>query len=96
MGILCDRSEDLAKSSGRTVRYSQYLSKDRINTIVPYVYDDAYLYWKAIWEAQVKNENVELKDFVLPVKEIHIDSPKRQPMKHLRKLFTFLEEGENE
>lgn len=64
--------------------------------IVPYVYDDAFLYWRAIWEAQEKNENVEIKDFVLPVKEIHINSPKRQPMKHIRKLFTFLEEGESE
>lgn len=64
--------------------------------IVPYIYDSAFIYWRAIWEAQQQNENVEVKDFVLPVREIHISSPKRQPMKHLRRVFTFLEEEDGE
>jgi len=64
--------------------------------IVPYVYDEAYTYWRAIWEAQQKNENVDLKEFVLPVREIHITPPERQPLKHTRKLFTFLDEGEED
>ena len=64
--------------------------------IVPYVYDEAYTYWRALWEAQQKNEHVDLKEFVLPVREIHISPPQRQPMKHMRKLFTFLDEGEED
>ena len=63
--------------------------------IVPYVYNEAYTYWRALWEAQQKNEDIDIEEFILPTKEIHILPPQRQPMKHKRKLFTFLdEEGE--
>ena len=63
--------------------------------IVPYVYNEAYAYWRALWEAQQKNEDIKIEEFILPTKEIHILPPKRQPLKHKRKLFTFLdEEGE--
>ena len=64
--------------------------------IIPYVYDEAFSYWRAICEAQQKNEHIDLKEFVLPVREIHISPPKREPMKHKRKLFTFLDEGEED
>lgn len=64
--------------------------------IIPYVYDEAFSYWRAIWEAQQKNEHIDLKEFILPVREIHISPPKREPMKHKRKLFTFLDEGEED
>lgn len=63
--------------------------------IVPYVYDEAYAYWRAIWEAQQKNEDVDLRNFVQPIREIHISPPQRQPLKHKRKLFTFLDEEED-
>lgn len=61
--------------------------------IIPYVYEEAFRYWQAIWEAQQKNENIQVKEYILPTKEIHISSPQRKPMKHIRKLFTFLDEG---
>lgn len=62
--------------------------------IVPFVYDEAYLYWRALWEARERNEQVDIKEFILPVREVHIEPPQRQPMKHIRKLFTFLNEEE--
>lgn len=64
--------------------------------IVPYVYQEAFTYWRALWEAQQKNEDIKIEDFVLPTREIHISPPQRQPMKHKRKLFTFLDEGEED
>ena len=60
--------------------------------IIPYVWNDALIYWRAIWEAQQQNKDVEIQDFILPVKEVHILPPQRQPMKHTRKLFVFLDE----
>lgn len=65
--------------------------------IVPYVYQQAYNYYYAIWEAQQRQEKA-LADFTLDafipkVIEITIPIPKRQNLK--RHLFTFLdEEGE--
>lgn len=86
----------------KTLKYFFEIKKNSLEKanggigIVPYVYDEAYTYWRAIWEAQQKNEDVDLKEFVLPVREIHIYPPQRQPMKHTRKLFTFLDEGEED
>lgn len=64
--------------------------------IIPYVWNDALVYWRALWEAQQKNRDVEIKNYVLPVKEVRIRTPERQPMKHTRKLFGFLDEGVEE
>lgn len=64
--------------------------------IVVYVYDEALLYWRAIWEAQQQNQNIKIEDYVLPVREVRIPPPKREPMKHCRKLFSFLEEEVDE
>lgn len=63
--------------------------------IIPWVYDEAFTYWVAIWEAKQKHENIEMDKFVLPAREIHILPPRREPMKHTRRLFTFLDEGES-
>lgn len=60
--------------------------------IVPYAWNDALIYWRTIQEARAQNENVQIQEFVLPTREIHIAPPQRQPMKHIRKLFTFLNE----
>lgn len=60
--------------------------------IVPYIYDEAFQYWRALWEARERNKEVKISNYVLPVKEVHISSPQREPMKHIRKLFTFLDE----
>lgn len=60
--------------------------------IVPYVYDEAFEYWHGIWEARQRNKELNIEAIDLPVREVHIRPPERQPMKHYRKLFTFLEE----
>lgn len=64
--------------------------------IIFYVYDEALLYWRAIWEAQQQNQNIKIEDYVLPAREVRIPPPKREPMKHCRKLFSFLEEEVDE
>lgn len=58
--------------------------------IVPYVYQEAYRYYYTLWEAQQKNENKDVKDYIPMVKEIVIPIPQRKLRK--RKLFTFLDE----
>ena len=64
--------------------------------IIPYVYDEAFKYWRALWEAKERNEHVDIEQYILPVREVHIEPPRRQPMKQMRKLFTFLDEEEGE
>lgn len=63
--------------------------------IVPYVYEQALIYWKSIWEAQQYNKSMNSERIEIPVREIHIPIPERRPMKTIRKLFTFLEEGDS-
>lgn len=62
--------------------------------IVPYVYQSAYRYYYALWEAQQKNKDKVVDEYVPTVKEIIIPVPQRQVKK--RKLFTFLDEEEVE
>lgn len=64
--------------------------------IIPYTYDEACTYWRGIWEIQQANKRVEIKEYNLPTREIHIVPPKREPMKHKRQLFTFLNEREGD
>lgn len=49
--------------------------------IIPYVYEDAFKYWRAIWEAKERNEHVQIEQYILPVREVHIEPPQRQPIK---------------
>ena len=58
--------------------------------IVPYVYQQAYRYYYSLWEAQQKNENKVIKEYVPKVKEIVIPVPQRKAKK--RKMFSFLDE----
>ena len=58
--------------------------------IVPYVYQHAYNYYLALWQAQQKNQDKVLVDYVPQVKEIVIPRPQRKVKK--RDLFTFLDE----
>ena len=58
--------------------------------IVPYVYQNAYRYYYALWEAQQKNKDVVVNEYVPVIKEIVIPVPQRQIKK--RPLFTFLDE----
>ena len=66
--------------------------------IVPFVYQDAHNYYLALWQTRQKNEEVAVKieEYVLPTTEVHIPIPERRPMQIKRKLFTFLEELDNE
>lgn len=65
--------------------------------IVPYVYQNAFNYYYAIWEAQQKQEHIHdassLDEYIPKVVEVRIPVPKRQEKK--RKLFGFLDEEEN-
>ena len=58
--------------------------------IVPYIYQKAYQYYFSLWEAQQKNKDVVIEEYVPTVKEIIIPPPQRKTKK--RKLFTFLDE----
>jgi len=64
--------------------------------IVPYTYEQALVYWKSIWEAQQRNQEIQVAKFEIPTREIHIPIPERKPMKIARNLFSFLEEEERE
>ena len=58
--------------------------------IVPYIYKDAYNYYFALWQAQQKNENKVVQQYVPAVKEIVIPRPQRKVK--TRPLFSFLDE----
>ena len=61
--------------------------------IIPYVYNDAFNYYYAIWEAQQKNTEKVLSDYTVETQEVFIPIPQRKIKK--RELFTFLDEGED-
>jgi hypothetical protein len=85
----------------KTLKYFFEVKKNPIEKanggigIVDFVYQEAFLYWRAIWEAQQQNTNVDMEEYLLPTREVRIESPKREPMKHIRKLFSFLNEEVN-
>lgn len=60
--------------------------------IVPYIYQDAYRYYYALWEAKQKNSNKDIESYKSKEIVIHIPAPQRNIKK--RKLFTFLDEEE--
>lgn len=62
--------------------------------IVPYVYQQAYQYYLALWQAQQKNEDKVIYDYVPMVKEVVIPRPQRKVKK--RQLFTFLDKENDE
>ena len=62
--------------------------------IVPYVYKDAFNYYYSIWEANQKNETKKIEDYLQEEHVITIQSPQRKIKQ--RKLFTFLDEDEEE
>ena len=59
-------------------------------SIVPHVYQQAYRYYYSLWEAQQRNENKVIEEYIPEVKEIIIPVPQIKPKK--RKLFSFLDE----
>lgn len=61
--------------------------------IVGYIYQNAYNYYYALWEARQRNADKDIETYIPKVKEIVIKMPKVKIKK--RKLFSFLdEEGE--
>lgn len=60
--------------------------------IVPYIYDQAYEYYYSLWQAQEKNKNKNIQEYISNTIEIRISPPKRKPKK--RKLFCFLDKEE--
>lgn len=69
--------------------------------IVPWIYEDAYNYYYSIWLAQQENSKIlEQSPSIVDTKqvEIHIASPKKEPMGRKRPYFSFLDEelGEEE
>ena len=48
------------------------------------------------YETKEKNEQVVISDYILPQRVIFIRNPQRTPMTGKRKLFSFLDEEENE
>ena len=60
--------------------------------IVPYIYQDAYRYYYALWEAKQKNKDKDIESYKPEEIVIHIPPPQRNIKK--RKLFTFLDEEE--
>lgn len=61
--------------------------------IVPFIYQDAYNYYFSLWQAQQKNENKVIEMYIPTIKEVVVPVPQRKLRK--RKLFTFLDEEEN-
>lgn len=61
--------------------------------IVPYVYKDAFNYYYTIWEANQKNEEKVIVDYVPKEQVVKIPVPQRKLKQ--RKLFTFLDEEED-
>ena len=62
--------------------------------IVPYVYKDAFNYYYAIWEANQKNEEKVIVDYIPQEQVVKIPVPQRKLKQ--RKLFTFLDEEGDE
>jgi hypothetical protein len=62
--------------------------------IVPYIYEQAYQYYYAIWVAQQNNKDKKVEDYVSQEKIIKIVTPKRVPFIKERH-FNLLDEGEN-
>ena len=60
--------------------------------IIPYIYKNACDYYYALYLADIVN--AEYENYVVPVKEIHIASP-RAEQKKKKKIFTFLEDEAN-
>lgn len=59
--------------------------------IIPYVYQDAYRYYFSLWQAQQRNQEFKIKQYIPKVKEIVIPIPQLQPYKE-KEFFSFLDE----
>ena len=62
--------------------------------IIPYIYQDAYNYYYNLWLINQKNGEKRIEDYIPNIVEVKIPQPELKPRK--RKLFTFLDEEEEE
>lgn len=62
--------------------------------IVPYAYQNAFRYYKDLWEAQQRNDNKDVTLFIPQIKEIVIPNPEKKVKK--RSIFSFLDEEESD
>ena len=60
--------------------------------IVPYCYEQSYRYYRALWEAQQRNQGKVIEDYAPKIVEVIIPPPKVSIRK--RKKFAFLDEEE--
>lgn len=71
-------------------------SKEKANGgigIVPFIYNDAYNYYLALFNANQANQNIDVVQYTSKVKEITIKPPKVEIKKHF---FEFLEDDDEE
>ena len=61
--------------------------------IVPWVYKQAFNYYYAIWQAQQKNTDKTVENYIPKETEIIIPRPKPKP--HKKHLFSFLDDKED-
>lgn len=61
--------------------------------IVPWIYSDAFNYYYALWEAQQRNKEKNISEYIPKEKEIKVKRPERKIKKS--SLFNFLEEEED-
>jgi hypothetical protein len=62
--------------------------------IIPYCYKEASDYFMLLWQARQRNETKVIENYSPEVEEVTIPRPQAKVTK--RKLFTFLDEDENE
>lgn len=62
--------------------------------IIPYIWDQSYNYFYSLWLAQQRNQDKEVQSYIPKEIIIHITPPQRKVKK--RKLFSFLDEEEQE
>jgi hypothetical protein len=68
------------------------LNKEQMTLgIIPYIYKQSYDYYYSLWEAQQKNKDKKIEEYVPQEEEITIIPPKRVGIKK-RKCFAFLDE----
>ena len=58
--------------------------------IIPYVYEQASQYYYALYLAQIANEDKDIENLKVQVKEFTIETPR--PQRKMRKLFKFRED----
>lgn len=61
-------------------------------SIIPYIYNDAYNYYYALWVAEQKNIEKDISAYIPKEITISIVSPERRPLK--KAYFNFLDKDE--